>query len=65
MFATPGNLVEFISDMIIHFPGLKPGVSVFSNLLAFLDCRFSKFALQEVEWTLLTRDTPIGEASIP
>jgi hypothetical protein len=47
------NQTEFISEINIHFRGLKnldrPTVCVFPNLAVCLDCGFTEFSIPEPE----------------
>jgi hypothetical protein len=60
------NQAEFISEMNIHFHGLrnidKPGVLLFPTLLVCLDCGFSRFTTPKSELALLAEGTA-GEGS--
>jgi hypothetical protein len=54
---TWGNQVEFRSEIIVHFNGLrnldKPGVWLFLNLLVCLDCGFAWFTVPKTELELI------------
>jgi hypothetical protein len=61
------NQLEFASQMMIHFPGLKnlnmPGVAVFSGLLVCLNCGFSHFTVQEPELACVVNGAPHPETT--
>ncbi len=54
---TLGSQVEFGSEMMVHFSGLRnvdnPGVWISSNLLVCLDCGFAQLAVPKTELALL------------
>ncbi len=62
-----GNEAEFASEMIIHFSGLKnldkPGVWVFSNVLACLKCGCSHFTVPKTELATMAKNTREDESS--
>ena len=56
--------VEFCTEMIVHYSGLKnvdnPGVMLYPKLSFCLDCGFAQFTVPESELALLVA-TPPGE----
>ena len=62
-----GNGVEFATEMMIHFPGLKhlddPGVWSFSKILVCLDCGSSLFSVPKEKLALLASGAQKGERS--
>lgn len=62
-----GNEAEFASEMIIHFSGLKnldkPGVWVFSNVLACLKCGCSHFTVPKTELESIAKNTREDKSS--
>lgn len=53
-----GNPVEFGSEMILHFTGIKnvnnPGVWLFATVLICLDCGVARFSVPEVKLASLS-----------
>ena len=54
------NRLKFVSEINIHFPGLKnldkPTVFVFPKLLVCMDCGFTEFSVPETELRMLGKD---------
>ena len=61
------NQAEFITEMMIHFRGLrnidKPGVLAFPKVLVCLDCGFSGFNTSGTDLALLAGRNTRTEAS--
>jgi hypothetical protein len=62
-----GNGVEFATEMMIHFQGLKhlddPAVWLFPKILDCLDCGSSLFSVPKEELALLASGAQKGERS--
>jgi hypothetical protein len=60
------NQAEFISEMMIHFRGLrnidKPGILMFPKVLVCLDCGFSGFTTSETDLRVLGKGIAVSAA---
>jgi hypothetical protein len=60
--------VEFCSEMIVHYSGLKnvdnPGVMLYPKLSFCLDCGFAQFTVAESELALLVATPPRGRLTM-
>ena len=60
-----GNQTEFLSEINMHFSGLKdlgrPSVLVFPKLVVCLDCGLTQFTLPETELRLLRESAAASE----